>query len=189
MSSSRTFALRAAVLGRRVILLVLDLQSTGASRRDAEAFAGEEPDDGTRIQAGTDADAHTTAGRLQSQLTVAQWLTRLLQRSARASGWRHPYRQGQHQRHRGISGSDTADAQHHGRLQHHQFYRRQHHRQSGEGSVAGLGPCRRRQHADAGQRHDQPPGSIAHQCRRRRHPGVAERQFGDRGQAGDPAQL
>ncbi len=67
-------------------------------RRAAAARGDRESDRAARLQAGADADAGAAARGLQPELAVAQRLARLLQGPARASGRRHPDRDGQHHR-------------------------------------------------------------------------------------------
>ena len=88
-----------------------------------------------------------------------------------------------------IPGSDPGPAHLDRGFRHHQFHRRQHHRPSGQGHVAGQHHHREYRHAEQRQRHDQPAGSIADQRRGGGDAGAAERQHGDRRQAGSPAEF
>ncbi len=150
---------------------------------------GRQSDHQAGIQAGADADADAATGLLSPQFAVAQRLARLLQRPARPPDRRYLDREGQHQRYRAIPGSDEPQPLHHRGFRSHQFPRRQRAADGGEELPARLAPHRQQQFAVERHRHHQPPGPVGHQRRRGGHASAAERQHGDRGQAGGPAQL
>ena len=128
---------------------------------------------------------------LQSQFALAQRLARVLQRSARASvvGDILTVKVNINDTAQ-FPGSDPASAAPPPKIPAiTNFIGANTHRQSGQGGPAGLGPDRQRQFADERPRHDQPAGSVGDQRRRGGHAGAAERQHGDRRQAGSPAQL